>query len=110
MKIDFELLEKVKIEKFKGGDGELYLKKFEDQSAKIMQSFLTAGSTIGEHTHTEDSEIIYVLSGEGCAECDGKKELLSKGAVHYCPKNSTHTIKNTGNADLVMYAIVIKNL
>lgn len=110
MKIDFEIFKKVKIENFKGGDGELFLKKFEDESVKIMQSVLTEGSTIGEHTHTEDSEIIYVLSGEGVALCDGKKELLSKGVVHYCPKNSTHTIKNACKTDLVMYAIVIKNL
>lgn len=110
MKLDFDFLDKIKIENFKGGIGELYLKKFEDQFVKIMQSVLTVGSTIGAHTHTEDSEIIYVLSGEGLAECDGREELLSKGKVHYCPKNSTHTIKNTGDADLVMYAIVIKKL
>lgn len=110
MKIDFEILEKTKLSKFKNGLGELYLKKFEDQSVKIMQSFLTKGSTIGEHVHTEDSEILYILSGEGYAECDGIKEQLNKGVVHYCPKNSSHFIVNTGNDDLIMYAIVIKNL
>lgn len=110
MKIDFEVLNKNKIEKFRNGLGELYLKKFEDNSVKIMQSVLTEGSTIGEHIHTNDSEIIYVLSGEGCAESNGEKEYLTKGVVHYCPKNCSHTIKNTAKEDLVMYAIVIKNL
>lgn len=110
MKIEFNLLERKKIENFKNGLGSLCLKKFEDDSVKIMQSVLTEGSTIGEHIHTEDSEIIYVLSGEGVAVCNGEMEQLKEGIVHYCPKNSIHKIINSAKSDLVMYAIVIKNL
>lgn len=110
MKIDFNKLEKKEIKEFKGGLGELFLKKFEDNSVKIMNSCLTEGSSIGQHTHTEDNEIIYILSGEGYSICDGEKEELKKGVVHYCPKGSTHTIVNISNEDLIMYAIVVKYL
>jgi len=110
MKIEFDLLENKKIVNFKNGLGELYLKKVEDNTVKIMQSVLTEGSSIGEHIHTDDSEIIYILSGEGIAICNGETEQLKKGAVHYCPKNSWHKIINSAKSDLVMYAIVIKNL
>lgn len=110
MQIDFDLLENKKIINFKNGLGELCLKKFEDHSVKIMQSVLAEGSSIGEHFHTDDCEIIYVLSGEGIATCNGETEQLKKGVVHYCSKNSWHKIINSAKSDLVMYAIVIKHL
>ena len=105
MKIEIEKSEKKEIKEFKGGQGELLLRKFEDETCKIMRSTLTVGSTIGLHTHTDDCEILYMLSGEGYAICDGKKEELSKGVVHYCPKNSEHTVINTGDTNLEMYAM-----
>ena len=108
MRIDFEESEKKEIKEFKGGLGELFLRKFEDETCKIMRSTLTVGSTIGLHRHEGDCEIIYILSGSGYALCDGKREELSKGIVHYCPKNSEHTVINTGDTNLEMYAIVIK--
>ncbi len=110
MKIDFKKQEKICIKEFKGGLGELFLKKFEDDSVKIMNSFLSKGSTIGLHTHTCDNEIIYVISGTGYVVCDGVREELKPKTVHYCPKNSEHTIVNDGDEELQMYAIVVKNL
>ena len=110
MKIDFNNLEVKEIKEFKGGLGELFLKKFEDDTCKIMRSTLTVGSTIGLHIHENDCEILYILSGTGYALCDGESEELSEGIVHYCPKNSEHSIVNTGTNDLIMYAIVLKNL
>ena len=108
MKIDFNNLDIKEIKEFKGGLGELLLKKFEDESCKIMRSTLTKGSTIGLHKHEDDCEILYILSGKGYAVCDGKREDLSKGIVHYCPKDYEHTVINTGDTNLEMYAIVIK--
>lgn len=110
MIIQFNDLESKEIKEFKGGLGELLLRKFEDGTCKIMRSTLTKGSTIGLHKHEEDSEILYILSGEGYAITDGKKENLSEGVVHYCPKGSEHTVINTGKGALEMFAIVIKNL
>lgn len=108
MKIEIENLEKKEIKEFKGGLGELFLRKFEDDACKIMRSTLTVGSTIGLHKHEDDSEILYILSGKGYAVCDGKREELSKGIVHYCPKNSEHKVINTGDTNLEMFAVVIK--
>ena len=108
MKIDFEESEVKKIKEFKGGIGELLLRKFEDDTCRIMRSTLTPGSTIGLHRHEGDCEVIYVLSGTGVALCGGKKEKLVKGTVHYCPKGCEHTVINTGKKDLNLFAIVIK--
>ena len=110
MIIQFNDLESKEIKEFKGGLGELLLRKFEDGTCKIMRSTLTKSSTIGLHKHEEDSEILYMLSGEGYAICNGKREELSKGIIHYCPKGSEHTVINTGDTNLEMFAIVIKGL
>ncbi len=108
MKIEFDEMSETLIPKFKGGTGELFLKKYEEDKIKIMRSRLTAGSFIGKHKHTDDCEIIYIVSGEAEAFCDGKKETLFKGAAHYCPSGSEHSIVNTGKTDLEMFAVVIK--
>ncbi len=109
MKIEFDEMSETLIPKFKGGTGELFLKKYEEDKIKIMRSRLTAGSFIGRHKHTDDCEIIYIVSGEAEAFCDGKKETLFKGAAHYCPRCSEHSIVNTGKTDLEMFAVVIKS-
>ena len=106
MKIEIEKSEKKEIKEFKGGQGELLLRKFEDETCKIMRSTLTVGSTIGLHTHTDDCEILYILSGNGYAVCDGKREDLSEGIVHYCPKDSGHTVINTGDIDLEILFVI----
>lgn len=109
MKIEFEEMAETLIHEFKGGTGELFLKKCEERNVKIMRSRLAAGSSIGMHKHTDDCEIIYIVSGEAEAFCDGKKETLFKGAVHFCPRGSEHSIVNTGKTDLEMFAVVIKS-
>ena len=50
----------------------------------------------------------YILSGEGKAVCDGVEEELKPGVMHICPKDSEHSIINTGDKDLVMLTIVVK--
>ena len=109
MKIEFDEMKETLIPEFKGGTGELFLKKHEEDKVKIMRSRLAAGSSIGMHKHTDDCEIIYIVSGEAEAFCNGKREALAKGVVHYCPNGSEHSIVNTGKTDLEMFAVVIKS-
>ena len=61
-----------------------------------------------EHTHEDSCEIIYVLSGTASIVCDGVSETVEAGQAHYCPKGSTHVMKNNGDRDLVVFAVVPK--
>lgn len=106
MIIDFNTLKEESIPQFKGGDLEFNVKSFSDGQVKIMKGRLDPGASIGVHTHTDNSEVIFVLSGQGTDICDGKEEHLTAGMCHYCPKGSTHTLRNTGNEPLVFYAVV----
>ena len=63
------------------------------------------GPTIGEYIHSTNSEMAYILSGNGKHICDGKEELLRKGVCAYCPKGSKHCI-NKGDEDIVIFTVV----
>lgn len=45
-------------------------------------------------------EISYVVSGEGVFTSDDHTNLLVEGDIHFCPRDSYHSIRASGNADL----------
>jgi quercetin dioxygenase-like cupin family protein len=106
MKIDFKQVEEQVLPKFKGGEKQLVAKMFTDEHNRIMKACLVPGASIGMHTHDTSSEIIFVLSGQGRAVCNGAEERLQAGDCHYCPKGSAHTFINDGDEDLIFFAVV----
>lgn len=106
MLISFDALEAVTIPRLNGGEGAVSAKMFLDSDIKIMISRLPAGASIGLHRHTSSCEINYVISGTGRAICAGEEETLTGGVCHYCPKGASHSIINTGGADLVLLTVV----
>ena len=107
--IDFDKIKEVKIENFKGGKGFVIARIYDDGNNKIMKATLQKDCSIGMHTHDNSSEIIYVFNGNASCVIDGKKEIINKGKCHYCPKGSTHSIKNENDEDLVMFCVVTIN-
>ncbi len=95
MHIDLNKLEETKIVGFKGGHGEMF-----------MRDVLKPGAASGLHKHEENCEVVFALSGEGTFYCDGEKETLLPGQVHYCPMGHAHYFENNGTEDFVFFAIV----
>ena len=108
MKIDFNNIEAEIKNNFNNGEKYFEVKTYNDGLNKIMMGKLIPGASIGLHTHTDSSEIIYVLSGSGKNICNGIEERLNPGDTHYCKKSSNHTFINDGNEDLIFLAIVSK--
>lgn len=106
MKIDFNDIPLQRLDNFKGGDMYMDTHMFVDDHCRIMRSTLVPGASIGMHTHTDSSEMIYILSGEGTVICDGVDEVIPAGCCHYCPKGSSHTLINHGEAPLDFFAVV----
>lgn len=106
MLISFDHLKNVEMNHLNGGQGTAGAKMFMDHAHKIMVSRLAKGCSIGTHCHSASSEINYVLSGRGIAVCDGEEESLRAGVCHYCPLGSVHSIRNTGNDELVLFTVV----
>ena len=76
------------LQNFKGGDGEVSARMFQDDKVRIMRATIKQGCSIGLHTHDTSCEVVYVLSGQANCVIDGREEC------HYCPKGSAHTVKN----------------
>ena len=82
------------------------VRSFNDDLTKVMKVKLAPGSTVGMHTHTDDSETIMVLEGSGMVIFDGKQMTLDEGNIHYCPKGHSHSIINDSKEDLVLCCVV----
>lgn len=108
MKLEFNKLELKVMKNFNGGEKELSANMYIDENIKIFKGKLIPGASIGLHTHTDSSEIIYILSGIGTILCNGKEETLKPGDAHYCPMNSSHTFINKTDEDIEFFAVVPK--
>lgn len=93
-------------EKFKGGEGALNAKMFNDDLNRIIYGRLEPGSSIGFHVHDTSSEIIYILQGKGVVLLEQGEEPVEAGICHYCPKGMGHSLVNNSDADLVFFAVV----
>ena len=106
MIIDFNTMEATLIPNFKGGEKEFNVKMFWDGTNRIMKGLLVPGASIGEHTHEENCEILFVLKGNGTIIEDGVSSPICEGECTYCPKGHTHSLVNTGTEDLIFFAAV----
>jgi len=107
MVIDFKKIEAKEEKAFKGGEKQVYIKTaVSDGKVKIMEITIPKGATIGLHTHTSNSEEIFLIKGKGHFLTDGKKEEVKAGLAYYCPQGSTHTFVNEEDGDTVFFAVV----
>lgn len=106
MLIDFNAQQEKIFEGMNGGEGIVSAKMFVNSSGKVIISRLKPGAYIGLHTQAASNDINFVVSGEDLAVCDSHEEVLTPGVCHYCPKGSSHMIRNTGHDDLVLYTVV----
>lgn len=108
MTIDFNNMGAVSIPSFKGGEKEMLTKMFFDGTTRILHGVLVPGASIGEHTHTDSCEILFVVKGSGTIIDDGVSSAIEAGQCTYCPKDHSHSLINTGTANLEFYAAVPK--
>lgn len=102
MIIDFE---KIK-ETHKGGEKYISAKMFVDNNNKIMFGYIIPGASIGLHTHTESSEIVYILKGKATIIYDNCEEIVTQGQIHYCPEGHSHALFNKEEENIEYLAIV----
>ena len=108
MILNFKKINEDIIPNFKGGEKQFNLRQFNDEYNKIALGTLEPGATVGEHSHLDSCEIIYIVSGIGTAKHNGNIEKLVPGVCHYCPKGDSHTIINDSNEPLIFFLTVNK--
>ena len=59
------------------------------------------------HQHLGDSEVYYILSGEGIYDDDGKKIPAKPGDTFFCADGHSHGITPLGDEPIVFIALII---
>ena len=97
----------------KGGKGTVrvlnFLEKDEMYGAGRLcgLSIIPVGCSIGQHTHTGDFEIYYILEGRGKANDNGSECILEPGDMMCCREGEFHSLENIGDCDLKYTATIL---
>ncbi|MGL4854530.1 MAG: cupin domain-containing protein, partial [Lentisphaeria bacterium] len=95
-----------------GGEGKVLLQHFfnadEMQSANRLCAKLTfaPGCSSGFHIHEKEEEIFLILSGKGEVNDNGIICYVKEGDSILTKSGEGHSIKNIGEEDLVIIAII----
>jgi len=96
----------------RGGDGTVdihHILSKEDlpkNSRLFARVVLRPGCSIGEHEHEREAELFYILSGAGIATDGDQEREIGPGDV-LVTENGSHAVKNAGNEDLELLAVII---
>lgn len=88
------------------------LRNFPDINPKIHMyalAELKPGEEVEFHTHTDECEIYYILSGEAVYNDNGTEYNVKPGTVTHTPSGSGHGIRNTGSEMLEFMALIIRD-
>ncbi len=75
----------------------------------LMSTLAPHTGQTGVHTHVVD-EIIYVITGRGEGEDDGKTFELMPGTIIYAPAGVKHNCKNFCDETMQMYCVYVPAL
>ena len=98
----------------RGGNGETEMRKILTGADEMYgkgrmfnEMILAPGNSIGEHAHSGDNEIFYILSGEGEYNDNGTVVTVRPGDTVVCNDGETHSLKNTGKEPLRFIALIL---
>lgn len=107
-KLDFNAIERATVTGMRGGLGSVLTKAAEDDSVKIIDMVVPAGSSIGYHVHESGWEVMFFTEGTVLVEYEGEEFTAKAGVAHYCPNGCGHAIKNIGTEPARFLAVVAK--
>ena len=70
---------------------------------------LEKGCSAGKHEHTNETEIYYVLEGEGIINDNGTIRPFLPGDCNICGSGDFHSVSNENDEPLKMMAVIIKD-
>ena len=73
----------------------------------VAQVIIYPGCRQEKHFHLGEEQLFFVERGSGCFYLDGRQEKISPSMLIYIKPFSEHEVINTGNDDLVLYAIYV---
>jgi len=113
MVIKIEDMKSEQRERMRGGEGTVGLLSIvpaDDLPAKArLFSVVTLqkGCSIGSHIHENETEIFYILEGEGMLNDNGVNKTLRAGDCNVCPSGHSHAIANEKEEPLKFIAAIV---
>lgn len=101
-------------EKMRGGTGTVSITHMFEKAefgAKVRlcsRLVLPPGAGIGMHPHEAEDELFIIESGTGIIEENGESHTVTAGDATLTGKGGAHSIRNGGQSDLVVIAIIIQ--
>ena len=106
--------QEIEYKNIRGGIGEVRMEKILNNVDELFgkgrmfnRMIVPPGNTLGEHYHTGDNEIFYVLSGSGEYNDNGTIVKLEAGDTAVCRDGEMHGLKNTGDVPIEMIALIL---
>ena len=94
-----------------GGAGTAEMQVFFEQGALprgLVQVSLEPGAGCGEHVHSEDGELFFVLEGELTILEDGSETVLHAGECEYCSGGHSHGAINRSQSVARYLAVMME--
>jgi mannose-6-phosphate isomerase-like protein (cupin superfamily) len=73
---------------------------FEDQNQKVGLNIVRPGGSHPEGSHDNGAEFFYILEGSGVVNLDQKRYEIRADSFVEIPKNTLHSLENTGDTPL----------
>lgn len=111
MYLKFNEFSVIAMQNMRGGKGTVYIRKSPyllENMRMYAQITIPFGASIGYHEHSDDEEIITVLSGSGILKIEEKEYNLKVGDISLTKKGCYHSIENKNLDDLVLLAVINK--
>jgi mannose-6-phosphate isomerase-like protein (cupin superfamily) len=98
-----------------GGKGEYFVRTLLDgvpgSAFKYVRDLiLCPGSSIGEHLHSGDEEIYFVIPGTGIMVVDGEERAIGPGSAVLTRSGSHRGLRNESAEDLRIVAVCARTI
>ena len=82
---------------------------FETARLNVTHVRIHPGDTVPAHTHHDEDQVYYVVSGAGFVVLDGERTEVSTGSSVLIPMGTEHEITNTGTdvLDYVFFVVFV---
>ena len=82
---------------------------FETSRLNVTHVRIKPGETVPAHTHQDEDQIYYVVSGTGFVELDGVRTSVHAGSAVLIALGTEHLITNTGSdpLDYVFFVVFV---
>lgn len=78
---------------------------FTGEKSQLVIMSLKPGEDIGEETHDDGDQLLYLVKGTGVVVIEGKEVAFEKGSIFCVPMGTRHNVKNLGDEPMKLFTV-----